>query len=248
MTNTYSELPQPTTPLPVPERALAVGAHPDDIEFGAGGTLAKWAAQGCRVTMLIVTDGSKGSWDPDADPAELAAIRVSEQEAAAAKLGAVEVRHLEHVDGELEYTMRLRAEMCRQIREVRPDVVLSHDPWQRYQLHPDHRATGWALMDGVMSARDHLFFPEQNLPAHRPSAVLLWGADTPDHWEDISASFPDKIAALLCHSSQGTTTMGGAELNDENRDVFVARMTEWARQHGDPVGLAAAESFKRITP
>jgi LmbE family N-acetylglucosaminyl deacetylase len=244
----YDQIDEPPTALPVPERALAIGAHPDDIEFGSGGTLAKWAAAGCRVTMLVVTDGSKGSWDPDMDPAELAATRIAEQRAAAARLGAGEVRHLEHVDGELEYSMDLRREMCRQIRDVRPDVVLSHDPWQRYQLHPDHRATGWAVMDGVIAARDHLFFPEQNLAAHRPGAVLLWSADTPDHWEDISMSFDDKVAALLCHSSQGTTTMGGAELNDDNRNAFVARMSEWARKLGAPVGLEVAESFKRITP
>lgn len=244
----YSELDKPVSQLEVPQRALAVGAHPDDIEFGAGGTLAKWTARGCRVTMVIMTDGSKGSWDPDTDPAELAATRIAEQAAAAERLGAAEVRHLDYVDGELEYSMELRRELCRQIREVQPDVVLSHDPWQRYQLHPDHRATGWAVMDGVIAARDHLFFPDQGLPAHRPAAVLLWSADAPDHWEDISGSFPAKIAALLCHSSQGTTTMGGAELNDNNRDVFVARMTAWSRKQGTPVGLDAAESFKRITP
>jgi LmbE family N-acetylglucosaminyl deacetylase len=244
----YSELSEPVPQLEVPDRALAVGAHPDDIEFGAGGTLAKWAARGCRVTMVIMTDGSKGSWDQNTDPAELAATRIDEQAAAAERLGATEVRHLDYVDGELEYSMALRRELCRHIREVAPDVVLSHDPWQRYQLHPDHRATGWAVIDGVIAARDHLFFPEQGLPAHRPAAVLLWSADTPDHWEDINLSFPDKIAALLCHSSQGTTTMGGADLNDENRDVFVVRMTEWARKLGAPVGLDAAESFKRITP
>ncbi len=248
MTGTYRELETGSDGLPIPERVLAVGAHPDDIEFGAGGTLAKWAAKGCRVTLLVMTDGSKGSWDPGADPDVLAATRNAEQEAAADRLGVGEVRHLGYVDGELEYTMELRKELCRQIRDVRPDVVLSHDPWQRYQLHPDHRATGWAVVDGVVAARDHLFFPEQGLAAHRPAAVLLWSADEPDHWEDIGATFSVKIEALLCHSSQGTTTMGGAERNDANRAAFVARMTDWASRQGATVGLEAAESFKRITP
>ena len=103
-------------------------------------------------------------------------------------------------------------------------------------------------MDGVISARDHLFFPDQGLEEHRPEAVLLWSADTPDHWEDISAHFDIKVEALLCHSSQGTTTMGGAEQNDANRTEFVAKLTKWAQRQGEPVGLAAAESFKRITP
>jgi LmbE family N-acetylglucosaminyl deacetylase len=246
--NIYGELDHTPDELSVPASALAVGAHPDDIEFGAGGTLAKWTAAGCSVTMLIVTDGSKGSWDPAVDPSELARRRVDEQAAAAAVLGAGDVRHLDYPDGELEYTMALREIMCRQVREVRPEVVISHDPWRRYQLHPDHRATGWAIMDGVIAARDHLFFPEQGLEAHRPNAVLLWSADEADHIEDITAQFDIKIEALLCHSSQGTTTMGGAEQAEDRREAFVARMRRWAEEQGRPAGLSLAESFKRITP
>lgn len=246
--NIYNELSQPPEAFEVPRRVLAIGAHPDDIEFGAGGTLAGWAAGGCAVTMLIVTDGSKGSWDPTTDPAQLAQRRAEEQAAAAAVLGATEVRHLDYPDGELEYTMALREVMCRHIREVRPNVVISHDPWRRYQLHPDHRVTGWAVMDGVIAARDHLFFPEQGLEAHRPDAVLLWSADEADHFEDISSQFDAKIEALLCHSSQGTTTMGGAEQADDKREAFVTRMRHWAGEQGGPVGMELAESFKRITP
>ncbi len=247
-TNVYSEVGREIEPLDVPKRVLAIGAHPDDIEFGAGGTIARWAAAGCRVTMLIVTDGSKGTWDPNTDPTDLVAARLTEQAAAATALRVAEVRHLDLIDGELEYTMALRREMCRQVREVKPDVVISHDPWQRYQLHPDHRATGWAVLDGVVSARDHLFFPEQNLAAHRPTAVLLWSADAPDHWEDIGSHFGTKIEALLCHSSQGTTTMGGAEQNHDNRSAFIEKMRRWAAEQGSAAGLDAAESFKRITP
>jgi LmbE family N-acetylglucosaminyl deacetylase len=246
--NIYNELNEPPAALETPARVLAIGAHPDDIEFGVGGTLAGWAAAGCAVTMLIVTDGSKGSWDPAVDPAQLAQRRIEEQAAAAAVLGATDVRHLDYPDGELEYTMALREVMCRQIRDVRPDVVISHDPWRRYQLHPDHRATGWAVMDGVIAARDHLFFPNQGLEAHRPDAVLLWSADEADYFEDISSQFDTKIEALLCHSSQGTTTMGGAEQAEDKREAFVARMRHWAGEQGRPAGLGLAESFKRITP
>lgn len=247
-TNLYSEVAATDSPVNTPTRVLAIGAHPDDIEFGAGGTVAKWAAAGAAVTMLIVTDGSKGTWDSDVDPDSLVATRLAEQAAAARTLGVASVRHLDEVDGELEYSMDLRKEMCRQIRDIKPDVVLSHDPWQRYQLHPDHRATGWAVLDGVVSARDHLFFPEQNLAAHRPSSVLLWSADEPDHWEDISGTFETKIDALLCHSSQGTTTMGGAEQSRQSRQEFINRMRNWANKQGNAAGLEAAESFKRITP
>ena len=103
-------------------------------------------------------------------------------------------------------------------------------------------------MDGVISARDHVFFPEQQLAEHRPIAVLLWSADTPDHWEDIADHIDQKIEALLCHSSQGTTTMGGAEQTASNEAAFVSKMQAWSAKLGEPAGLAAAESFKRINP
>lgn len=247
-TDLYDGIGDAPPPLPVPERALAIGAHPDDIEFGAGGTLALWASQGCEVTMLIVTDGSKGSWDPNIDQALLVAQRKDEQLAAARALGAAHVIHLDHVDGELQYTMALRAQLCQQIRLARPDVLLSHDPWQRYQLHPDHRAAGLGAVDGMVAARESLAFREQGLAAHRPAAMLLWSADQPDHWENIEATLERKIAALLCHQSQGTTTMGGADQGGEAEAAFVTRVTEWAAQQGAPAGFDAAESFKRLTP
>jgi LmbE family N-acetylglucosaminyl deacetylase len=236
-------------PLPVPARALSIGAHPDDAEFGAGGTLAKWAASGCEVSMLIVTDGAKGTWDPNVSANELASTRLAEQKAAASRIGATgEIIHLAYPDGELEYSMELRRHVCEWIRRVRPAVVLSHDPWRRYMLHPDHRATGWAAIDGVVAARDHLFFPELGLEKHRPDAVLLWSADEPDYWEDLTDSFGAKIEALLCHSSQTQNTMAGAGDGGSARAAFVERMRSWAEDQGRAAGLAQAESFKLIRP
>jgi LmbE family N-acetylglucosaminyl deacetylase len=242
---------EPAAGLPVPERALAVGAHPDDIEFGAAGTLARWAAQGTHVTMLVVTDGSKGTWDRHADPSALAAARRAEQQAAAAVLGASDVVFLDHPDGELEYSMSLRGELCAWVRMVRPGIVLTHDPWQRYQLHPDHRVTGLAAVDGVVAARDPLFFPDQidgGLEHHRPDAVLLWSADEPDHHEDVAGTLDLKVAALLCHSSQGGTTMGGADGDEAARREFAGRIAARAETAGAAAGLAAAEAFRRLTP
>ncbi|CAN5368270.1 MAG: PIG-L deacetylase family protein [Acidimicrobiia bacterium] len=241
-----TDLPPEVTPLEVPDRALAIGAHPDDIEFGAGGTLARWAAAGCHVTMLVATDGSKGTWDREVDPARLVSTRKAEQAAAAVALGAGEVIHLDHVDGELEYSMALRAELCAHIRRTRPDVVFSHDPWQRYQLHPDHRVTGWGAVDGIVAARDHLFFPEQALDAHRPAAMLLFATDAPDHWEPIHVAA--KIEALLCHSSQGATTMGDAHLGEVERATFASSIADRARTVGAAAGIGPAEAFKRLTP
>ena len=236
-------------PLPIPERALTIGAHPDDAEFGAGGTLARWAKEGCQVSMLIVTDGSKGSWDPEVSPADLAKLRAAEQLAAAETLGVTgELVHLEYIDGELEYSMELRKRICECIRRLRPNVVLSHDPWKRYMLHPDHRATGMGTIDGVVAARDHLFYPELGLEKHRPEAILLWGADEPDYWEDISATFDVKIAALLCHSSQTQSTMNDATNGDEASAAFITRMRDWSARNGEAVGLPVAECFKLLRP
>lgn len=240
-----------TTNLPPPRRVLAVGAHPDDIEFGAGASLAKWASGGALVTMLVITDGSKGSWDPHASPAALARTRAAEQRRAADALGAADIHNLGYVDGELEYTMALRAEVCRWIRNLRPDVLLSHDPWRRYMLHPDHRATGWAVVDGVVAARDHLFFPEQlagGVTHHRPGDLLLWAADRPDHREDVDGFVDRKVAALLEHSSQTTTTMDGAGQTVEATEAFRVEIHARARTAGAPGGIVAAEEFKRLTP
>ncbi len=237
--------------LNVPDRAMTIGAHPDDAEFGAGGTIARWAAAGSEIVMLVLTDGSKGTWDHTVDPAQLTRVRREEQVQAASVLGAGETVLLDHRDGELEYTMALREEMCLWIRRLRPNVVLTHDPWRRYMLHPDHRVTGWAAVDGVVAARDHLFFSDQlvdGLTEHRPEALLLWAADEPDHWEDIATTFDQKVEALLCHSSQGATTMGDAHESAEHRRKFAARLRDWARDQGKPVGLEAAEAFKLIRP
>ena len=251
MTDLYGELRDTPEPLPRPARVLTVGAHPDDAEFGAGGTLAKWAASGAHITMLVVTDGSKGSWDPDRSIDDLVMARRREQRAAADRLGVADIAFLGEVDGELEYDMALRASLCRWIRTTRPDVVLSHDPWQRYQLHPDHRATGLLAVDGVVAAREPRAFPDQlegELTAHRPGAILLWSADDPDHWEAIDGHVEDKIAALLCHASQGETTMGGAEQGGDAERAFRERIVAWVDEVGAAVGLGPAEAFKRLTP
>src|SRR5690606_21057080 len=170
----------PTVDLPTPARALAIGAHPDDVEFGCGATLAKWAAAGCEVHHLVCTDGSKGSWDPAQDLAELVAQRREEQREAAKALGATgEVVFLDWPDGELASGVRQRWEVAYWLRRLRPPVVLGHDPWRRSRLRPDHRHAGFLAVDGVVAARDPHFFPEQQAAHHRPEALLLFEADEP---------------------------------------------------------------------
>lgn len=236
-----------TRELPVPTCALAVGAHPDDVEFGAGGTLAKWAAGGCRIHHLICTDGSKGTWDVEADLPALVRRRQDEQRDAARRLAgdrAGTVHFLGVTDGELEVGLGLRGEIARIIRSVRPDVVLGHDPWRRYRLHPDHRAAGFLVLDAVVAARDPHFFPEHGLAAHRPRAVLLWEADVANHVEDVGSSLPAKLAALHAHESQFESTMKVAG-HDELAE-FDARVTRRLQALGEPHGFAAAEVFHLI--
>ena len=245
----YPELRDRLPPLSPPRRVLTVGAHPDDAEFGAGATLARWAGDGCDVTMVIATDGSKGSWDPRSSPEEIAEVRRGEQRRAADILGAGTVVHLAGVDGELEYSAALREELARIVRVHRPDIVLTHDPWERYQLHPDHRIAGFAAVDAVVAAREPLFYPHQGVESHRPGAVLLWSADEPDHAESTAAEFIErKIEALLCHSSQSMTTMGDAARSDEHRRAFTERVERRLADAGRRLGTGPAEVFKRLTP
>jgi len=231
--------------LPTPARALAIGAHPDDIDFGCGATLAKWAAAGCEVHVVVCTDGSKGTWDPTTDQAALITRRQAEQRRAAAALGATgEVGFLGWVDGELDSSLEQRAQVAWWIRRTRPDVVLGHDPWKRYRLHPDHRHAGLLATEGVVAARDPLFFPHQEYPHHRPSRLLLFEADEPDHVEDVGGFLDAKLNALLSHESQFESTMKSA--SDPNLLAFRQRVEAKLLAAGQAGGVHHAEVFKLI--
>ncbi len=219
-------------------RALVIGAHPDDNEFGAGGTVAKLAAQGYQVTFIIATNGNKGSHDPEMSPYQLSATREIEQRAAAAALGVQQVIFLRNNDGELEPTPALRAEIALYIRHFKPHLVFTHDPWKHYMLHPDHRAVGFAVIEGIVSARDHLFLPglgQIGITVWRPEALLLWGAEQPDYFEDVSDFAEQKLAALIEHHTQ-------LDRNSEWQGFVRKRLAELGEAHG----FAAAEAFKRI--
>jgi LmbE family N-acetylglucosaminyl deacetylase len=234
--------------LAVPERALAIGAHPDDVEFGAGATLAKWAEAGCDILHVICTDGSKGSWDPKEDTARLVVTRQAEQrEASRALGGAGEVVFLGWPDGELESGLRQRWEVAFWIRRFRPDVVLGHDPWQRYRLHPDHRHAGFLTTDGIVAARDPHFFPEQQLEHHRPSVALLFEADQPDHVEDARGHVEPKLAALLAHRSQWRSTMAIDNAGDIAQiEAFRSDVTANLAAHGALADLRYGEAFRAL--
>jgi LmbE family N-acetylglucosaminyl deacetylase len=147
--------------------------------------------------------------------------------------------------------LRQRWEVAYWIRKFQPDVVLGHDPWRRYRIHPDHRHAGFLTTDAIVAARDPKFFPEQQVAPHRPRALLLWEADEPDHVDDVSGVLDTKVRALLAHESQYATTMrissapGTAHDTDEVsafRDAVATR----AREAGRLAGMEAGEAFKRI--
>lgn len=233
----------------VPERVLSISAHPDDSELEAGATLAKWAAAGCAVSLVVCTDGSKGTWNPDADLGELIATRQTEQRAAAAALGATgTIGFCGWIDGELESNRANVGVLTAWIRRLQPTIVLTHDPWKRYRLHPDHRAAGFLVTDAIVAARDPHFFPELGLAHHRPDELWYFEADEPNHGEQIKDWLGTKVLSLAEHVSQHESTMGvdpgdgGAQMKE-----FVASIDRAAAKGGELAGCGPAELFARIT-
>jgi LmbE family N-acetylglucosaminyl deacetylase len=235
----------PTDKLPTPERVLVVAAHPDDIEFGAAGTVARWIGEGATVRYLIATRGDKGSDDPDADPVRLAEIREGEQRAAAAELGVAGVDFLDEPDGQVESSLRLRELLTRAIRSFRPEVVMGHDPTvlfvnNEWVNHPDHRAIGEVTVDAVFpTARDPLNFPEHlraGLDPWKVAELYLWSTNEANQLVDIGATLDRKIEALRHHASQF-------------RDFPATE--RWLRRRaeelGERAGYRAAEGFRRVT-
>jgi len=219
---------------------LAVGAHPDDVEFTAGGALAYWIAEGWTAYLVVCTNGDKGSHDPRVDPAVLAAQRQEEQRAAAKVLGIAEVLFLNHPDGELGQAPMLTETLTRLIRRLGPDRLLGWDPWRHYQLHPDHRAAGLATLDAALAAGNPHYYPEQladGLAAHRVKEVYLFGAEEPDTWVDITATFERKLAAIACHRSQV-----------ERLPELMESLHRCNRDYGQQCGCAYAEAFKVLRP
>jgi LmbE family N-acetylglucosaminyl deacetylase len=226
---------------------LAVYAHPDDPEVSAGGTLARWAAAGAEVWLLVTTRGDKGSHDPAVDPEELAARRVVETERAVAALGLAGHRRLGHADGSLPDDDTLRGEICRAVRELRPDVVLCPDPTavffgDRYFNHRDHRVTGWAALDAIAPAAGNPhYFPDQiaaGLGVHQVQAAYLSGTLEPDCWIDVTDQIERKIAAVLCHESQ---------LPEGAGEWFPDFLRDRAAADGRQGGVPYAEGFRRLT-
>jgi LmbE family N-acetylglucosaminyl deacetylase len=225
------------------ERGLVVVSHPDDAEFGAAATIAHLTQVGVRVDYVVTTDGGRGTEDPQVTPEMLAAIRQSEQRAAADVLGVDEIVHLGYPDGYLTASLDLRRDVTRQIRRFRPDLVITQNPQRRLDHnpfigHPDHLATGEATLASVYpAARDRLNFPElldEGLEPWKVRQVLLTGVEEPNLWVDVADTFDLGLDALRQHRSQ----VG-------DRDIE-SRLRDRARVVGEPQGIGMAQAFLSI--
>lgn len=237
---------------PTPSRVLAVAAHPDDIEFMAGGTMAHWAAAGAEITYCILTDGAAGSRDPAMTHARLVALRQQEQRAAAAVCGVHNVIFLGYPDGRLQPTLEVRFAIARVIRQVRPEAVITSDPTLRwssnfgYINHPDHIAAGDATLAAIMpTANTLLAAPEllaEGLAPHDVSEVYLASWGNANAWVPLTEQdLARKIAALREHHSQ----LDGWEEAESMVREWASRTAEAAREQG--IDCTYAESFLRIT-
>lgn len=225
----------------VPERALAIYAHPDDADVSCGGTLARWSGAGAEVRVVVCTSGDKGSLDPDDEPEDLVERRAGEARAAAAVMGLAGVDLLGYPDGDIENDRELRSRLVAAIRAHRPQVVLAPDPTallfgSSYVNHRDHRVVGYAALDAAApAAHSPHYFPNAG-PPHRVNEVWLSGSLDPDCWVDIGEHLDTKTAALACHETQ----LG--EAGEWLRSVVSQR----AEEAGRAAGVRHAEGFRRL--
>ena len=223
---------------------LCIAAHPDDNEFVIAGSVAAWAREGRTVVFCLVTSGSAGTNEHTPSSDGLVPIRERECREAGRILGVSDLVFLGYVDGVVEPTLRLRRDLTRVIRRHRPDVVVCGDPTMRwygneYLNHPDHRAVASAALDAVFpSSETRGIFPEllsEGLEPHKVKEVLISGAEHPDTWIDVTATFDVKCAALKAHASQ----VGPGEWVEE-------LLRSWAARDGKRAGVTYAESFRRM--
>jgi LmbE family N-acetylglucosaminyl deacetylase len=220
---------------------MVITAHPDDAEFGAAGTVAKWVRQGKSVIYVVCTSGEKGTSDRSMTPETLIHIREKEQQAAADVLGVKKVVYLGYEDQTLEDTPDFRKRIVEVIRTYKPGIVATLDPYRRYLWHRDHRIVGQVVMDAVFPfARDHMAYPdliEKGLEPHKVREILFFGAEDVNFSSDIAETFEIKVAALRCHESQ-VSHLGGGDLEKWLRDRH--------RQYAKDSEHELAEAFHRV--
>ena len=227
-------------PMDESKKVLVITPHPDDAESGAGGTIAKWSNQGADIALVVCTNGDKGTSDRTIDSQKIATLRKAEQSDSAEALGLSKVVFLDHPDQGLEDSAEFRAQLVREIRIHRPDVVLTIDPERGWIRHRDHYVTGRVTLDAIFPyARDYLAYPDmidEGLEPHKVLDVLLWGSDHPDTFIDIDETFEIKMDALYCHKSQMS----------QSREVGSGRSRQRVAEYGPKVNAILDEPFKRL--
>lgn len=228
----------------VPQSAMAIVAHPDDIEFSCAGTLARWAKHGAKISYVLCTSGEVGISQRGMTKTRAAEIRESEQRQAAGIAGAHEVIFLRQPDGLLQPTLELRKMLVREIRRFKPEVVVTGDPtivWrgEEYINHPDHRAAAMAALDATFPAagQPNLFeeLQQEGLSAHKPRKVYVTAWDLGDYLVNIDETIEIKIAALRAHASQ---------MKDWDPEP---RVKGWAAERAKGIEASYAETFRVIT-
>jgi len=227
-----------------PWRAMAVTPHPDDCEGGCGGALAKWVREsGTVASVLMCTNGNKGTSDREMSQERLAATREVEQRNASAVVGVTDVVFLGHPDGGLEDSELFRSQVTREIRRFKPDLILCIDPYRsRSHTHRDHRMSGQVALDAAFTyAWSYQHFPEQiteeGLEPHRVDQALMWGSEDPDVFVDVAPYLGVKVDSLGAHVSQMSSS----------RDVRLERTKNNLGRHKETTGLQYVEAFRRIT-
>lgn len=221
-------------------RALAVVAHPDDMEYGAAAAVARWTGQGKDVRYLLVTRGEAGM--SQRPPAEVAPLREREQRASCAEVGVTELEFLDHPDGLVVADLRLRSDLVRAIRRHRPDVLLSinyRDTWGGLSWnHADHRAVGVALLDAARDAANPWVFPDAGEACDPVEFVAFSGSPQPTHAVDVSDHFETGVASLRAHAQylEGIGDPGGEDT--------VAMLRRFAEQAGQQIGTRYAVGFE----
>ena len=227
-----------------PERVLVVIPHPNDSELWCAGSIAKWINDGAQVRYVVCTDGSKGTTNPAASQSELAATREMEQSEAAREVGVQDIVSLGHSDGGLEDVDDFRRELVRQIRQVRPDVVVCPEPYRRnLAWHRDNRIAGQVALDAVFPcARDHLHFEElwrdEGLEPHKTGTVLFWGTETPNLFVDVSDTIATKKRAVLANKSR---------LEGRAEEEIISFIDQQGQEMTGCSGGSYGEAFRRIT-
>ncbi len=219
-------------------------AHPDDAETFCGGTIAQLVKNGNTVRLIVCTSGDRGSHQRELSPTSLIELRRNEQEEARLILGMEEVIWLNYADGELVRKPELRDHLIRLFRQLRPQVILTFDPWKHYEFHPDHRTVGFYATEARMLADLPWIYPEltmEGIPPWHPEEMYLFAPQEPNYWVNIHSVLETKIRARLAHCSQNDFI-----LSEADREKFIQEIMAAAHNEGVTRGIDYAEAFHKV--